>query len=174
MVNNLIEGKSLLEMITGKVYDDIKTKATVPNAVALYEKLSTISIREIPSYNNYLYDKPEFVEVDADLDIESYNNMDLKDILSTEKILTNHRIKEMLNYIDKTGYTIIYTEYVGKGIIQLLAKAIQQNLGLTVAFHTGDDHTGNKFFQEGTSVDCLTSFINRYRWTSKRLSQINN
>ena len=32
---------------------DIKTKATVPNAVTLYEKLSTISIRQIPPYNNF-------------------------------------------------------------------------------------------------------------------------
>ena len=51
VVNNLNEGKSLLEMITGKIYDDIKTKATVPNAVTLYEKLSTISIRQLPNYN---------------------------------------------------------------------------------------------------------------------------
>ena len=123
VVNNLTEGKSLLEMITGKIYNDINTKATVPNAVTLYEKLSTISIRDIPPYNNYLYDKPEFVEVDADFDIESYNKMDLKDILSTEKILTNYRIKEILNNIDKAGYTIIYTEYVGKGIIQFFGKS---------------------------------------------------
>jgi hypothetical protein len=41
----------LLELITGKIYDDIATKPTIPNAVTLYEKLSTISIRELPRYN---------------------------------------------------------------------------------------------------------------------------
>ena len=46
VVNNLREGKSLVELITGKIYDDISTKPTIPNAVTLYEKLSTISIRE--------------------------------------------------------------------------------------------------------------------------------
>jgi superfamily II DNA or RNA helicase len=188
IVNNLTEGKSLLEMITGKIYDDIKTNATVPNAVTLYEKLSTISIRHIPSYTD-LYDKPEFVEVDADLDIESYNKMDLKDILSTEKILTNYRVKEILNHIDKAGYTIIYTEYVGKGIIQSLAKAIHQNLGLKVAFHTGDDHTGNKLFQEkkaqvliasrplsigidGLQKVCNRLIINSLPWTNARYQQL--
>ncbi len=188
LVNNLTEGKSFLEMITGKIYDDIKTKATVPNAVTLYEKLSTISIRQIPPYNN-LFDKPEFVEVDANLDIESYNKMDLKDILSTEKILTNYRIKEILNHIDKAGYTIIYTEYVGKGIIQLMAKAIQQNLGLKVAFHTGIDHTGNKLFQEkkaqvliasrplsigidGLQNVCNKLIINSLPWTNARYQQL--
>ena len=51
VVNNLMEGRSLLELITGKIYDDIATKPTIPNAVTLYEKLSTISIRELPQYN---------------------------------------------------------------------------------------------------------------------------
>ena len=51
VVNNLREGKSLVEFITGKIYDDISTKPTIPNAVTLYEKLSTISIRELPKYS---------------------------------------------------------------------------------------------------------------------------
>ena len=41
----------MLELITGKVYDDVATKPTIPNAVTLYEKLSTISIRELPKYS---------------------------------------------------------------------------------------------------------------------------
>jgi hypothetical protein len=40
-----------LEIITGKLYDDVATRPTIPNAVTLYEKLSTISIRELPQYN---------------------------------------------------------------------------------------------------------------------------
>ena len=51
VVNNLREGKSLLELITGKIYDDVTTKPTIPNAVTLYEKLSTLSIRELPKYS---------------------------------------------------------------------------------------------------------------------------
>jgi N12 class adenine-specific DNA methylase len=51
VVNNLMEGRSLLELITGKVYDDVSTKPTIPNAVTLYEKLSLVSIRELPRYN---------------------------------------------------------------------------------------------------------------------------
>jgi replicative superfamily II helicase len=51
VVNNLMEGRSLLELITGKLYDDVAVRPTIPNAVTLYEKLSTISIRELPQYN---------------------------------------------------------------------------------------------------------------------------
>lgn len=50
VVNNLREGKSLLELLAGKVYDDVATRPTIPNAVTLFEKLSTISIRELPKY----------------------------------------------------------------------------------------------------------------------------
>ena len=105
-----------------------------------------------------MFDKPEFVEVDANLDVQSYNKMDLKDILSTEKILINYRIKEILNHIDKAGYTIIYTEYVGKGIIQLMAKAIQQNLGLTVARHTGSIILVTNYFKKRTNSYVLNIF----------------
>ena len=63
VVNNLREGKSLLELITGKIYDDVATKATIPNAVTLYEKLSTISIRELPNYN--VKTDTHFIEVAA-------------------------------------------------------------------------------------------------------------
>jgi hypothetical protein len=50
VVNNLREGRSLLELISGKVYDDVAVRPTIPNAVTLYEKLSTISVRELPRY----------------------------------------------------------------------------------------------------------------------------
>jgi hypothetical protein len=51
VVNNLMEGRSLLELITRKIYDDVSTKPTIPNAVTLYEKLSLVSIRELPRYD---------------------------------------------------------------------------------------------------------------------------
>jgi hypothetical protein len=34
-----------------KIYDDVSTNPTIPNAVTLYEKLSTISIRELLQYS---------------------------------------------------------------------------------------------------------------------------
>jgi superfamily II DNA or RNA helicase len=50
VINELEEGKSLLQLITGKIYDDLSTRPTPQNAVKLYEKLSLMSIREIPPY----------------------------------------------------------------------------------------------------------------------------
>jgi hypothetical protein len=62
VVNNLTEGRSLLELITGKIYDDISTRSTIPNAVTLYEKLSTTSIMEIPVYGTHVVDR-DIIEV---------------------------------------------------------------------------------------------------------------
>ena len=186
VVNNLNEGKSLLEMITGKIYDDIKTKATVPNAVTLYEKLSTISVRQLPNYN--IDTEEEFVEVDAELDLLSNNKILLRNPLATEQILTKARIKEIINHIDKTGFTIIYTEYVGNDIIKNLSNAIQ-GLGLKFAIHTGSDHTGKSFFQEkraqvliassplsigidGLQKVCNRLIINSLPWTNARYQQL--
>lgn len=50
VINELEEGKSLLELITVKKYDDISTRAITHNAVTLYKKLSLNSIREIPQH----------------------------------------------------------------------------------------------------------------------------
>ena len=99
MVNNLTEGKSLLEMITGKIYTDIKTKATRSQMQLLYMK----NYLQFPleSYRKYNIDikREKFVKVDAELDLSSTNNqIDLKNILSTEKILTNHRIRDNKTY----------------------------------------------------------------------------
>jgi len=65
VINNLAEGKSLLELITGKRYDDVSTNPTIPNANSLYQKLSTISIREMPEYK--IHKNEETVEVIAEI-----------------------------------------------------------------------------------------------------------
>jgi hypothetical protein len=43
VVNNLRKGKSLHELIQGKIYADIATRPTIPNAVT-HEKLFPVSI----------------------------------------------------------------------------------------------------------------------------------
>lgn len=78
--------------------------SAVPNAVTLYEKLSTISIREMPDYK--VVTEERFIEVDAGIPAATTNN-DIKPIiknpLSTEKFLTKARIQEIIKNIDRTG-----------------------------------------------------------------------
>jgi hypothetical protein len=78
VINNLMEGRSLLELITAKIYDDVAITPTIPNAVTLYEKLSTISIRELPQYSIDL--RTEHINVEAkkppDISIKQLKTME--------------------------------------------------------------------------------------------------
>ena len=46
VINNIMEGRSQLELMTAKEYADVATTATIPNAVTLHQKLALLSIRE--------------------------------------------------------------------------------------------------------------------------------
>ncbi|MGC2575042.1 MAG: DEAD/DEAH box helicase family protein [Candidatus Nitrosopolaris sp.] len=186
VINNLMEGKSLLEMITGKIYEDVVTKSTVPNAVTLYEKLSLISIREIPEYK-FAKDE-QFIEVDAEISPDIITKNFIKSPLAIEQLLTEARIDEVIENIDKNGHTIIYTEYVGNGIVEKLAKAVRDH-GYKPALHTGSDHSGKKLFLDkkaqvliassplsvgvdGLQTVCNKLIINCLPWTNARYQQL--
>jgi superfamily II DNA or RNA helicase len=183
VVNNLMEGRSLLELITGKVYDDVATRPTIPNAVTLYEKLSTISIRELPQYSIDL--RTDYIDVEA----IRPQNISIKHLksnpLSIEQFLTDARIPEILKHIE--NQTIIYTEYV-TDVIEKLSKAVA-NAGYTYALYTGSDRTGlsrflNKKIQvliasrpvsvgvDGLQHICNRLIINTLPWTNAQYQQL--
>jgi len=183
VVNNLREGRSLLELISGKVYDDVAVRPTIPNAVTLYEKLSTVSIRELPRYS---------VDVDThtvDVVAQKPHEISVRQLksnpLAIEKFLTDARIPEIVRLID--GQTIIYTEYV-EDIVQNLSKAVD-NAGYSYALYTGYDRSGltrflNKKVQvliasrplsvgvDGLQHICNRFIINTLPWTNAQYQQL--
>jgi superfamily II DNA or RNA helicase len=183
VLNNLREGRSLLELISGKVYDDVAVRPTIPNAVTLYEKLSTISIRELPRYS---------IDIDTHtIDVTAHRPADLSirhlksNPLAIEKFLTDARIPEIIELID--GQTIIYTEYV-EDIIQNLSTAVQ-DAGYTYALYTGFDRSGLTRFLDkkiqvliasrplSVGVDglqhiCNRLIINTLPWTNAQYQQL--
>ena len=189
VINNPTEGKSLIELITGKVYDDVSTKPRVPNAVTLFEKFTTLSIRQRPIYPE---PKKTFTEVDA----ERPTNQNLLAIhrnpLAIEQLLTEVRIPEIIKNIK--GQTIIYTEYVGtvlkdkKSILNMLSDAVN-DAGFTFGLYVGEDHSGLDRFLEkkvqvliasrpiSTGVDglqfvCSNLIFNTLPWTYALYQQI--
>lgn len=183
VVNNLLEGRSLLELITGKVFDDVATRATIPNAVTLYEKLSTISIREIPDYPIAI--DTNVIEVEAPRpDGITIKNLK-RNPLMIEQFLTDTRLPEIIKLID--GQTIIYTEYVEQ-IIQKISQAVRDG-GYSLALYTGTDHSGLKRFLDkkiqvliasrpiSTGIDglqeiCNRLIINTLPWTNAQYQQL--
>ena len=50
VINNLTEAKSLLEMITGKEYEDLNTNRTLTNALEVFKQMTLNGLRYIPKY----------------------------------------------------------------------------------------------------------------------------
>ena len=176
--------------MSGKIYDDISTKATVPNAVTLYEKITNNSIRQRPQYN--IAREDHFVDVEA----ERPTGTTLAELnsrpLAIEQVLTEARIPEIIKRIN--GQTIIYTEYVGTAIpkkptiLQKISEAVKEK-GYSFGFYTGDDDTGlERFLQKkiqvliasrpiSTGVDglqsvCTNLIFNTLPWTHALYVQI--
>lgn len=190
VVNNIREGKSLLELMSGKIYDDISTKPTVPNAVTLYEKIIINSIRQKPDY------KISEIINEIDVDAERPTGTSLAELnsrpLAIEQYLTDARIPEIIKRIN--GQTIIYTEYVGTAIpkkpsiLEKIGDAVKEK-GYSYGFYTGDDHTGLERFLEkkiqvliasrpiSTGIDglqsvCTNLIFNTLPWTHALYKQI--
>jgi uncharacterized protein YlzI (FlbEa/FlbD family) len=183
VVNNLQEGRSLLELITGKIFDDVATRPTIPNAVTLYEKLSNISVREIPQYPIAI--DTNTIEVEAPRPQEITIRQLKSNPLFIEQILTDSRIPQIIKLIE--GQTIIYTEYVEE-IIKKIADAVR-GAGYSFAVHTGTDHRGLKIFLAkkvqvliaskpiSTGIDglqqiCNRLIINTLPWTNAQYQQL--
>jgi superfamily II DNA or RNA helicase len=183
VVNNLREGRSLLELISGKVYDDVAVRPTIPNAVTLYEKLSTISVRELPRYSVDI--DTHIIDVTAQRPLEISIRHLKSNPLAIEKLLTDARIPEIIKLIE--GQTIIYTEYV-EDIIQNLSTAVH-NAGCSYALYTGFDRSGlarflNKKVQvliasrplsvgvDGLQHICNRLIINTLPWTNAQYQQL--
>jgi hypothetical protein len=123
VINELSEGKSQLEMLTGKEYHDVETRPTIPNAVNLHQKLSLLSVREKREYVNV---KIHFSEVEAPKPTATTIRELKQSPLSIEKLLTEVRIPEIVKHID--GQTIIYTEYVTDIIDKLIRLSKMQDI----------------------------------------------
>tara|TARA_Y100001936_G_scaffold136189_1_gene132980 strand:+ start:1429 stop:4047 length:2619 start_codon:yes stop_codon:yes gene_type:complete len=189
VVNNLTEGKSLLELMTGKIYDDVSTKPTVPNAVTLFEKMTTLAIRQMP-----IYPEPDKQVVEVSTDVPPKKNLVQlhKRPLAIEQFLTDARIPEIIKRIE--GQTIIYTEYLGTSfvkeqtIIEKICNAVN-DAGFTFGLYVGNHHSGKDLFLKkqvqvliaskpiSTGVDglqrvCNNLIFNTLPWTHALYQQI--
>ena len=182
VINHLMEGRSLLEYITGKVYDDLATRPTVPNAMALFQKLLTISIREKPEYKSEIV--PHYTKVYAERPKNLTSKQLKRNPLLIEQILTDARLPEIIKRID--GQTIVYTEKVTE-IVDKLKKAVE-NAGYTFSEYTGRNKQLKSFLEKrsqvliasvpiSTGVDglqqvCNNLIINTLPWTNAQYKQL--
>lgn len=182
VINNLKEGKSLVELVTGVERKDLGEKATLNNCMRLHQAFATVGIRSKV--------KPKITINKIKIPVDCTHLVDKireegTSVLKMEQILTSARIPAILNEIRPK--TIVYTHYV-EGIVDQLKAAIE-GAGWTVGFHMGGDKSGKNNFIDGsidvliassamaTGVDgfqkvCDRLILNIPPWTSAELEQL--
>ena len=50
VINNLVEPKKLIELISGEVHEELETKSSISNGVEMYKSLTRFGIRYKPKY----------------------------------------------------------------------------------------------------------------------------
>lgn len=182
VINNLKEGKSLVELVTGVERSDLGEKATINNCMRLHQAFVTLGIRSKV--------KPKIKIDRVNIPVDCTHLVDRireegTSVLKMEQILTSARIPAILRELRPK--TIVYTHYV-EGIVELLKEAIEA-AGWTVGFHMGGDKSGRDHFINGsvdiliassamaTGVDgfqrvCDRLILNIPPWTSAELEQL--
>jgi hypothetical protein len=182
VINNLKEGKSLVELVSGVERNDLGERATLNNCMRLHQAFVTLGIRSRV--------KPKItinritIPVDC-TDLVEDVRANGTSVLKMEQILTRARIPAILQEIKPK--TIIYTHYVD-GIVDQLQAALEAR-GWTVGFHLGGDKSGRDSFINGSTdvliassamavgVDgfqrvCDRLILNVPPWTSAELEQL--
>jgi len=188
VINNLQEGKSLVEMITGHRHDDLDVVPTVQNCMRLYQRLVTLGTRWKPEYKIQL--DVHRIEVDCAPALDRIRAIGRGTVLELEQVLTELRLPTILEHIVPGEKVLIYTHYV-TGIDATLRDALVK-AGLRVGMLTGDtDNTGLKAFLDkdgdvdvliassrvGTGVNglqyvCQKLIINALPWTNAEYEQL--
>ena len=184
VINNLQEGRSLVEMVSGLEHPDIETRPTVANCMKLHQRLVSLGTRWVPKYDAELEQCEVPIDcADAIEEIRALGRAGTP--LALEQILTRVRLPIIRREVRRK--TLLYTHYL-QGIEGPLRDALTAD-GWRVGFFTGDDKSGLDGFLRGdvdvligssaigTGVDglqdvCERLIVNVLPWTNAEFEQL--
>jgi len=184
VINNLQEGRSLVEMVSGLEHPDLETRPTVANCMKLHQRLVSLGTRWVPKYDAELEQREEPIDC-ADVIEEIRALGRAGSPLALEQILTRVRLPIIRREVRRK--TLLYTHYL-QGIEGPLRDALTAD-GWRVGFFTGDDKSGLDGFLRGdvdvligssaigTGVDglqdvCERLIVNVLPWTNAEFEQL--
>jgi len=196
VINNLIEARSLLQLITGKKYEDINTRGTISNALKIFNQLLLNGIRYIPKYDINLKEltseNTPVLNIDGTDLTEKLKDNSNKDYLGLEKILIEGKLKVLEGYLKPK--TIIYTYFTDKDRIPKRVAKYVETSGYSCALYIGEqsleerEQSKRDFIKGnidvliasrtiGTGVDGLQKVCNRMilltlPWTDSEYTQL--
>ena len=134
IINNLQEGKSLVELVTSLSHDDIGVKPNIHNCMRMYQRFTTLGFRMIPK--SEISREPQIHPIDATPLLGELLSLGTRPHPQTvEAVLVKARWPIIKKCLRKK--TVIFTEYV-KDIVPSLAKLVEA-AGFTVGIYTGDE-----------------------------------
>jgi hypothetical protein len=142
VINNLMEARKLLEVITGRSHAELDTKATVNNALAVYRALMIRGFRYRPAYEVKMEQPPPVEVVRNDL---LDDLLEADGVLGLEQTLLGPKLEAVTPYVRKG--TLVYTHYVDGMVAP--ARAHFEDLGYRVGVYTGSDKSGLDPFRHG-------------------------
>jgi superfamily II DNA or RNA helicase len=196
VINNLIEAKSLLQLITGKDYDDISTRGTITNALKIFNQLLLNGIRYIPRYDIVLKEltaeNNPVLNIDGTKLTEKLKDNDNKDYLGLEKILLESKLEVLEEFLKPK--TIIYTYFTDNDKIPKRIAKYVKSKGYSCGIYIGEQSTEDRENSKtnfvkgdvdiliasriiGTGVDGLQNVCNRMilltlPWTDSEYTQL--
>jgi superfamily II DNA or RNA helicase len=136
VINELREGVSLLEAVTGKK-QELKTFRSVTNALQLHFALLQHGLRYKPEYRQSLSIKVEpFVENAVLPALRKIAQEGANDVLGIERTILPAKLERVRNWI-KPG-TLIYLEFV-EGMVPIVRNYVE-SLGFSVGEYIGETH----------------------------------
>ena len=196
VINNLIEARSLLQLITGKKYEDINTRGTISNALKIFNQLLLNGVRYIPKYDIILKEltaeNTPLLNIDGSDLTDKLKDNSNKDYLGLEKILLESKLTVLGDYLKPK--TIIYTYFTDKDRIPKRVAKYVKSKGYSHALYIGEQSTTEREQSKrdfingnvdvliasrtiGTGVDGLQHVCNRMvlltlPWTDSEYTQL--
>lgn len=134
IVNNLQEGKSLVELVTSMTHDEIGSKTSVQNCMRLYQRFTTLGFRMLPKQE--ISREPKIYPTDATPYLEELLELgEMPHPQKVEAVLVKARWPIIRQHLRKK--TVVFTEYV-MDIVPYLTGMIQQD-GFSVGVFTGEE-----------------------------------
>ena len=150
VINNLFEGKSLVELVTSEDHSDVGEKTSLENCMKLYQKFVTLGFRQVTSYRTDRL--PKLYDIDC--------SDCLPDLLTLGRKAHAHAIEKILirpkwECIKKNlrKKTVIFVDYV-TDIVPFLKEMVKAE-GFSVGVYTGSE----KYSFSIEHDDALEEFI---------------
>lgn len=134
VINNLFEGKSLVELVSGYKHDEIGSDVSVENCMRLYQKFTTMGFRMLPKTS--IERLPRVTEIDASNAIPDLVALGKgAHPQQIEALLVRERWPTIKAALRKKS--VIFTDYVKDIVPFLITQA--RSAGFSAGAFTGDD-----------------------------------